>query len=86
MYGAIGTLGTGAGQTRIQVSNGATDYLTTRGDFVVASGTNLMENQVLDTLPTFDRWDIIELDVDAIPADSNSANVLVSLYVLLFGV
>lgn len=84
--GEIGTLGTGAGQTRGQVSNGATDYLSTRGDFVVASGTNLMENQVLAALPTFNRGETVELDVDTIPADSNSANVSVLLYCLLFEV
>lgn len=84
--GAIGTLGTGAGQTRVQVSNGATDYLTTPGDFVVASGTNLMENQVLTSSATFNRGDTIELDIDVIPGGSDSADVSVLLYCLLFRV
>lgn len=84
--GCIATLGTGAGQTRVQVSNGATDYLTTRGDFVVASATNLMENQVLSATATFNRGDTIELDIDSIPGDSNSANAQVLLYCILFPV
>lgn len=82
--GEIGTLGTGAGQTRVQVSNGATDYLSTRGDFIVASGTNLMENQVLVALPTANRGETIELDVDTIPAGADSADLSVLLYYLMF--
>ncbi|MFH1603484.1 MAG: hypothetical protein ABIH03_06220 [Pseudomonadota bacterium] len=84
--GYIGTLGTGAGQTRVQVSNGATDYLSTSGDFVVASATGLMENAVLATSPTFNRGDTLELDVDTIPANSDSANLSVWLCAIMFTV
>lgn len=84
--GAIGVLGTGAGQTRVQVSNGATDYLSTEGDFVVASGTNLMENQVLGASPLFNRGETVELDTDTIPAGNDSANASVYMYCLLFEV
>lgn len=84
--GYIGPLGTGAGQTRVQISNGATDYLSTRGDFVVASATGLMENAVLAASPTFNRGDTLELDVDAIPANSDSANLQVLIYVIMFAV
>jgi len=84
--GYIGTLGTGAGQTRIQISNGATDYLSTRGDFVVASATGLMENAVLASLPTFNRGDTLELDVDTIPANSDSANLSVRFCAIMFAV
>ncbi len=82
--GHIGTLGTGGGQTKIQVSNGLTDYLSTRGDFIIASATNLMENQVLASNPDFYRGDILELDVDEIPGNSDSANLSVYLWCLLF--
>jgi len=84
--GYIGTLGTGAGQTRVQVSNGATDYLSTPGDFVVASATGLMENAALVASPTFNRGDTLELDVDTIPANSNSANLSVWLCAIMFAV
>ena len=82
--GFIGNLGSGGGQTKIQISNGLTDYLSTRGDFIIASGTNLMENQVLISSPDFYRGDIIELDVDEIPGNSDSANLSVYLWCLLF--
>ncbi len=84
--GWIETLGTGAGQTRVQISNGATDYLSTPGDFVVASATNFMENQVLVASPTFNRGETIEVDVDAIPGGADSANLHIWLYVLLFAI
>jgi len=73
IQGYIETLGTGAGtSTDIQISNGATDYLTTVGAFEVDSATNLLEGQVLASNPAFEIDDIIELDVDAVstnPAD-----------------
>ena len=86
--GWIHTLGTGSGQTRIQVSNGATDYLTTRGDFVVASASNLMESQALavSPAPTFQRGEELELDVDDIPSGANSAGLQVLIYAALFKV
>jgi len=84
--GTIYILGTGAGGTQIQVSNGATDYLTTPGDFVVASGTRLMENQVVAPDAYFDRGDIIEIDVDAIPAGADSSTVSIYIYCLSFEV
>ncbi|KKN82083.1 hypothetical protein LCGC14_0313500 [marine sediment metagenome] len=83
--GFIEDVGTGAGQTRIQVSNGATDYLTTRGDFVVASATGLLENQVLAASPTFDRNDTLELDVDGIPGNSDSKELLVTVFTIMYG-
>jgi hypothetical protein len=84
--GYIGTLGTGANGTQVQVSNGATNYLATPGDFTVATATGLMENAVLAASPTFNRNETIELDVDVIPGNSDSANLSVLLYVLLFEV
>jgi hypothetical protein len=78
--GIIGTLGTGAGQTRIQVSRGATDYLSTPGDFVVAGGNHNLVNQVLIGSPTFTAGDTIEIDVDGIPAGANSANFQIYVF------
>jgi hypothetical protein len=82
--GSIETLGTGAGQTRIQVRRDTTDILSTRGDFVVASGTGLMEHQVLNTEELrFIGGAVFYLDVDAIPGGSDSAGVLVRLGMFL---
>lgn len=83
--GFIGTTGTVNGQTRVQISNGSTDYLSTRGDFTW-NGNGLMANHVLAASPTFNRNDTIELDIDTIPGGSDSANLQVLLYVILFGV
>lgn len=83
--GFIQTLGSGGGtSTDVQVSNGGTDYLSTKGTFEVDSGTNVMENAVLGTTLTFDRADTIELDIDAI--STNPADVRVYVYCLMFGV
>jgi len=79
--GFIANVGTVGGQTRIQISCGATDYLTTEGDFVQASGTGLMENAVLAVNPTFDAGDIIELDIDTVPTGTDSADLHIRLWV-----
>jgi len=84
--GYIDDYGSGAGQTRVQLSNGAVDYLSTPGDFIVASATGLMESEVLASSPTFNRGDTIELDIDAIPGNSDSSDLQVLVYVLLFPV
>ena len=84
--GYIEGLGTGAGGTTVQISNGATDYLSTRGDFLVASATNLMENAVRAAGPRFDRGAVLELDIDAVPAGADSSNLHVFLYVLIYAV
>lgn len=83
--GFIGTLGSGGGtSTDVQVSNGATDYLSTKGTFEVDSATGLMENQVLGTTLTFNRGATIELDCDAV--STNPGNVQVLVYALMFAV
>lgn len=84
--GYIDDYGSGTGQTRVQVSNSATDYLSTRGDFVVASATSLMENAVLAASPTFNRGETLELDIDAIPSGSDSSGLQVVVYAIIFPV
>lgn len=81
--GWIRDLGSGAGQTRVQVSNGATDYLSTRGDFV-QGGTHQMENQVLAAAPDFAAGDRIDIDIDEIPAGGLSQDATVTLWCWLF--
>jgi hypothetical protein len=84
--GFIQSLGSGAGQTRIQIHDATSgiDMLGTRGDFVVASGTKRLENQVLISDPSFIKGDILRLDVDAIPAGANSAWACIYLWVYMF--
>ena len=79
--GWIRTLGTGAGQTRIQLRNGLMDYLTVPGDFVVASGTNILESQALRTDTTaFIKGEYISLDVDAIPGGADAADAFIYVW------
>jgi len=85
--GFINTLGTGAGQTRFQIRNATSspnvDYLSTPGDFVVASATKKLENQVLITSPSFYMGDEISLDCDDIPGGADSANACIQMWVEL---
>lgn len=79
--GWIRDLGAGAGQTRVQVSNGATDYLSTRGDFVNAlPAVYQMQNAVLGTSLDFARGDQIDIDVDDIPAGGLSKDALITVW------
>lgn len=82
--GDITTLGAGAGtSTDFQISNGATDMLSTVGAFEVDSATNLMEGQVVDdTQAAFAAGDIIEADCDAV--STNPADALIRLHIVLF--
>lgn len=80
--GFIKTLGTGAGGTKIQLRNETQgrDYLGPRGDFVVAGGNHVLQNQTLVDDASFLGGDIIALDVDAIPANSDSADFVVTAH------
>ncbi len=82
--GYIRNLGTGGGQTRIQLRIGLTDYLSVRGDFVVASGTNRLENQVLVADTSFIRDTVLELDVDSIPGNTDSIDACIVVWCELF--
>ena len=86
--GSITTLGTGTGQTRVQIHNatGPVDMLSTRGDFIVASATRLLENQVLIASPTFNKNDVLHLDIDSVPSGADSAYAHIWMLVLLYGV
>ncbi|MDP2727240.1 MAG: hypothetical protein Q8P59_06820 [Dehalococcoidia bacterium] len=75
--GYIADLGSGAGQTRIQISNGATNYLSTPGDFVSAPPEKRLQNQVLATVLDFAKGDSIDVDVTAIPAGGLSKDAVV---------
>lgn len=81
--GFIRDVGAGAGQTRIQVSNGATNYLATPGDFLVV-GDHELTNQVLATDTDFADGDQIDIDVTAIPAGGMSSGMLVTAWCLVF--
>jgi len=83
--GFIDILGTGASGTRIQISNGLVDYLTTLGDFLVASGTRRLENQVLRTDNTgFKKAEWLSLDVDGLPGNANSVGAQVFVWFYMF--
>jgi hypothetical protein len=81
--GWITDLGSGTGQTRIQISNGATDYLATRGDFVCGVSRQ-MANQVLGTDLDFAGGDQIDIDVDAIPSGGLSAEARISVWARIY--
>lgn len=67
--GSIADLGSGAGQTSIQVSNGATNYLSVEGDFINSAPPNFrLQNQVLGTSLDFAQDDPLDIDVTDIPA------------------
>lgn len=81
--GWIRDVGAGAGQTRIQISNGTTDYLSTRGDFV-QGGTHRMINQVLAANPDFAGGDRLDIDIDDIPGGGLSQDALITAWAWLF--
>lgn len=81
--GWIRDLGSGTGQTSIQVSNGATNYLSTEGDFV-QGGNHQLQNQALATDLDFDGGDQIDLDVTDIPTGGLSGDALVTVWAWLF--
>lgn len=78
--GTITTLGTGTGQTRVQLREGTTDYLATRGDFVVATQSGQMQNQVLAWDNTIANGQTLNLDIDGIPSGADSAGLSVKVY------
>lgn len=82
--GYIADLGAGGGQTRIQISNGAVDYLAVRGDFVCAPPDKIMQNQVLGTNLTFAQGDPLDIDVDSIPAGGLSKDATILAWCLAF--
>ncbi len=83
--GFIRDLGSGAGQTRIQVRNATTDtdYLSTPGDFP-QGGNHVLANKVLTTDTTFAQGDEISIDVDDIPAGGLSKDASITLWTWLF--
>ncbi len=82
--GSIVSLGTGTGQTRIQIRrDSADDLLSTRGDFVVG-GVKRLVNQVIDeSQKRFIAGTVFHLDVDTIPSNANSSGVLIRVGVYL---
>ncbi len=81
--GWIADLGSGSGQTRVQISNGAVDYLATRGDFV-CGGSQQMVGQVLGNSLDFAAGDRIDVDVDAVPSGSDSADARITLWAWIY--
>ena len=81
--GWIRDLGSGAGQTRIQISNATTDYLSTRGDFV-QGGTHVLINQVVAANADFAGGDRLDIDIDGIPAGGLSQDALITAWCWLF--
>lgn len=78
--GCIQDAGTGTGQTTIQLRNStrSKDYFTTRPGFKIAdvdanNRALLSSDGVFAEDLKFKANDIIELDIDAIPSNSNSA-------------
>ncbi len=83
--GWIRDLGSGVGQTRVQVSCGATDFLATRGDFINTVPVNrMLQNSVLGTSLDFAGGSQIDIDVDAIPAGGLSKDARIWLWCWLF--
>lgn len=84
--GAIRNSGSGGGQTRIQLAQGLTDYLSTPGDFA-AGGVGVlaqMANHALAGSVDFVAGgDPVRLDIDGLPGNSDSADVTVKLWVML---
>jgi hypothetical protein len=84
--GHIVNAGTGAGSsTDIQISNVTTgrDYFATEPTFEVddkdASGRALLSGGMLNGRPTFRQNDVLALDVDALPTNSDSAQMTITL-------
>ncbi len=85
VQGWIADLGSGAGQTRIQISNDGTDYLTARGDFInTLPAIHYMQNAVLDTDIEFAAGDTVQIDIDSIPAGGLSKDLHVWLWCRCF--
>jgi hypothetical protein len=82
--GWINDLGSGAGTTKIQVSNGATNYLSTAGDFVCAPANRKLQNQVLGTVRDFDQDDSIDIDITAIPAGGLSRDAIITVWAWIY--
>lgn len=78
--GRIRDLGAGAGQTRIQVSNNGTDYLSTPGDFVCAPPEKTLQNAVLIDDASFAGGDKLDGDIKTIPAGGLSKDALIILW------
>jgi hypothetical protein len=83
--GWIRDLGSGAGRTKLQVSNGATDYLSTRGTFPNTLPVDKkLQNAVLGASLDFAAGDQIDIDVDEIPAGGLSKDARIWLWCWLF--
>lgn len=83
--GYIANLGSGAGQTSIQISNGATNYLSTEGDFINAVPANhRLQNADLAPSVDFAQDDPIDIDVTDIPAGGLSAGAVISVWAWLY--
>jgi len=85
VYGWVQDSGSGGGQTRIQVRQDATDYLATPGDFVAGAGGVgvAMTAAVLSGVTNFVKGLPIELDVDGLPGNANSADLSVTLWCMM---
>lgn len=77
--GWIADSGAGAGQTRVQISHGATNYLATPGDFVVG-GSKSMANAVLAANIDFAQGDQMDLDITTVPAGGMSSGLVVTAW------
>lgn len=82
--GWIRDLGSGTGYTRVQISNGATDYLSVRGDFRCVPPIHSLSSAVLDANTDFAAGDQIDVDVDAIPTGGLSKDARIWLWCWLF--
>jgi len=86
VVGYIEDSGAGGGQTRIQLSQEATDFLATPGDFA-AGGVGVgaaMTNQVLAAVTNFVAGKPLELDVDTVPGAANSNSMRVTAWVMMY--
>lgn len=84
--GWIENSGSGGGQTRVQVSQQGTDFLSTPGDFT-AGGAGVgasLSSQVLAGNTNFVRGFPLELDVDGLPGNADSSALYVELWLMLF--
>ena len=86
--GAIKTLGTGAGSsTDIQLRNEtqAKDILSTVGAFEVDAATNILQAAVVNQANcSFAKNDVVDLDVDIICTNADSADAVIDVVVMYF--
>lgn len=82
--GWIRDIGSGTGQTQIQISNGTTDYLSTPGDFACVPPNHHLANHVLGASLDFAQDAPLDVDVDAIPTGGLSKDALITLWCWLY--